>query len=87
MYSNAVKCSLSSCGCSVQLLLSYGADPNQRDSLGNTPLHLGKLNGHLKRCKKCVCVCESVMLGLENVYDICILTHLLQCCQFICYNN
>lgn len=26
----------------VQLLLSHGADPNQRDSLGNTPLHLGE---------------------------------------------
>lgn len=26
----------------VQLLLSHGADPNQQDSLGNTPLHLGK---------------------------------------------
>lgn len=26
----------------VQLLLDHGADPNQRDGLGNTPLHLGK---------------------------------------------
>lgn len=26
----------------VQLLLDHGADPNQRDGLGNTPLHLGE---------------------------------------------
>lgn len=26
----------------MQLLLDHGADPNQRDGLGNTPLHLGK---------------------------------------------
>lgn len=42
----------------VQLLLSHGADPNQRDSLGNTPLHLGK---------------RTVTIGsspvVSNVYD------------------
>lgn len=27
----------------VQLLLDNGADPNQRDGLGNTPLHLGTI--------------------------------------------
>lgn len=32
----------------VQLLLDHGADPNQRDGLGNTPLHLGEC---LKRCQ------------------------------------
>ncbi|KAB0393816.1 hypothetical protein E2I00_000695 [Balaenoptera physalus] len=26
----------------MQLLLDHGADPNQRDGLGNTPLHLGQ---------------------------------------------
>lgn len=35
----------------VQLLLSHGADPNQRDSLGNTPLHLGKDVHHDQICK------------------------------------
>jgi ankyrin repeat protein len=27
----------------VTVLLDHGANPNQRDVIGNTPLHLGKL--------------------------------------------
>lgn len=40
----------------VQLLLSHGADPNQRDSLGNTPLHLGK-----KEQSPCRETCSAVV--------------------------
>ena len=29
----------------VQVLLDYGADPNLKDGIGNTPLHLGKRSG------------------------------------------
>lgn len=36
----------------VQLLLDHGADPNQRDGLGNTPLHLGK----------CLASCQDKLL-------------------------
>jgi len=28
--------------CAVRLLLENGADTNQKDSIGNTPLHLGQ---------------------------------------------
>lgn len=44
----------------VQLLLSHGADPNQRDSLGNTPLHLGKCAHFIESLLRYLCLISYV---------------------------
>lgn len=48
----------------VQLLLSHGADPNQRDSLGNTPLHLGKCAHFIESLLRYLCLISYVLMTL-----------------------
>lgn len=46
--SNSVlTCLNKSCWDVIRILLDYGADPNQIDSLGNTPLHLAVCTNHI----------------------------------------
>ena len=40
----------------VRVLLDYGADPNLKDGIGNTPLHLGEKY----KCITCAGSCSSM---------------------------
>ena len=51
-----------------KLLLEFGADPNARDSDGNTPLHLASKNGHLEIVE--ILLDRGVDVNARNNYNI-----------------
>lgn len=52
----------------VQLLLDHGADPNQRDGLGNTPLHLGMCPGSCPNTL--LCSTDTLLNGEPGVLQV-----------------